>query len=130
MSLYRVWKGIFGLRNLTKILCEIRENAKYLARGAQPRPQGFSLKKWVGRDKALASAGHVYSLNIPEKLIYMQPAGLAPENNNIANYVDIFACVRFKSLRSIQLRIIQMRVFERAYRLYVVTYKICQMLQS
>ena len=45
--------------------------------GFQPRPQGFSLKKWVGREKALASAGHVYSLNIPEKLIYMQPAGFA-----------------------------------------------------
>ena len=43
----------------------------------QPRPQGFSLKKWVGREKALASAGHVYRLNIPEKLIYMQPAGFA-----------------------------------------------------
>ena len=41
------------------------------------RPQSFSLKKWVGREKALASAGHVYSLNIPEKLIYMQPAGFA-----------------------------------------------------
>ena len=41
----------------------------------QPRPQGFSLKKWVGR--ALASAGHVYGLNIHEKLIYMQPAGFA-----------------------------------------------------
>ena len=25
----------------------------------QPRPHGFSLKKWVGREKALASAGHV-----------------------------------------------------------------------
>ena len=26
----------------------------------QPRPQGFSLvKQWVGREKALASAGHV-----------------------------------------------------------------------
>ena len=25
----------------------------------QPRPQGFSLKKWVGRELALASAGHV-----------------------------------------------------------------------
>ena len=43
----------------------------------QPRPQGFSLKKWVRREKALASAGHVYSLNILEKLIYMQPAGFA-----------------------------------------------------
>ena len=43
----------------------------------RPRPQGFSLKKWVGREKALASAGHVYSLNIPEKLIYMQSAGFA-----------------------------------------------------
>ena len=41
----------------------------------QPRPQGFSLKKWVGLEEALASAGHVYRLNIPEKLIYMQPAG-------------------------------------------------------
>ena len=45
--------------------------------GGQPRPQGFSLKKWVGREKALASAGHVHSLNIPEKLIYMQPVGFA-----------------------------------------------------
>ena len=44
---------------------------------AQPRPQGFSLKKWVGREKALASAGHVHSLSIPEKLIYMQTAGFA-----------------------------------------------------
>ena len=44
---------------------------------SQPRPQGFSLKKWVGREKALASAGHVHSLNIPEKLIYVQPAGFA-----------------------------------------------------
>ena len=43
----------------------------------QPRPQGFSLKTLVGREKALASAGHVHSLNIPEKLIYMQPAGFA-----------------------------------------------------
>ena len=43
----------------------------------QPRPQGFSLKKWVGREKALASAGHVHSLNIPEKLIYIHPAGFA-----------------------------------------------------
>ena len=43
----------------------------------QARPKGFSLKKWVGREKALASAGHVHSLNIPEKLIYMQPAGFA-----------------------------------------------------
>ena len=42
---------------------------------SQPRPQGFSLKKWVGREKALVSAGHVYNLNIPEKLIYMQPDG-------------------------------------------------------
>ena len=43
----------------------------------QPRPQGFSLKRWVGREKALASAGHVHSLNIPEKLIYIQPVGFA-----------------------------------------------------
>ena len=27
--------------------------------------------------------------------------GVTMENNNIANYVNIFACVRFKSLRSI-----------------------------
>ena len=40
-------------------------------------PRAFPLKKWVGREKALASAGHVHSLNIPEKLIYMQPAGFA-----------------------------------------------------
>ena len=29
------------------------------AKGTQPRPQGFSLKKWVGPEKAVASAGHV-----------------------------------------------------------------------
>ena len=53
------------------------------------------------------------------------------ENNNIANYVNIFACVRFKSLRAIKMRIIQMlQFYERAYLLYIVTYKICQMLQS
>ena len=40
-------------------------------------PRAFPLKKWVGREKALVSASHVYSLNIPEKLIYMQPAGFA-----------------------------------------------------
>ena len=40
-------------------------------------PRAFPLKKWVRREKALASAGHVYGLNIPEKLIYMQPAGFA-----------------------------------------------------
>ena len=52
-------------------------------------------------------------------------------NNNIANYVNIFECVRVKSLRSISSRIIQMlQVYARAYRLYVVTYKICQMLHS
>ena len=49
---------------------------KTISQNLQPRPQGFSLK-WVGREKALASAGHVHSLNIPEKLIYMQPAGFA-----------------------------------------------------
>ena len=45
----------------------------------QPRPQGFSFKKWEGREKALASAGHLHSLSIPEKLIYMHPAGLNRE---------------------------------------------------
>ena len=51
----------------------------------QPRPQGFSLKKWVGRENALASAGHVQNLNIPEKLIYMQPAGFAPTEGERSN---------------------------------------------
>ena len=70
---------------------------RILNNSPQPRPQGFSLKKWLGREKALASAGHVYSLNIPEKLIHMQPAGFAltevdgvtMENTKIANYVNI-----------------------------------------
>ena len=31
-----------------------------------------------GAGKTLASAGHVHSLNILEKLIYMQTAGFAP----------------------------------------------------
>ena len=40
-------------------------------------PRAFFSKNGLGRERALASAGHVYSLNIPEKLIYMQPAGFA-----------------------------------------------------
>ena len=28
----RVWKGIFGIQNLTKIRCRIQENPKYLGR--------------------------------------------------------------------------------------------------
>ena len=67
------------------LLCQpyyspLGNNGRYIAPSVsenQPRPQGFSLKKWVGREKALASAGHVRNLNIPEKLIYMQPAGFA-----------------------------------------------------
>ena len=29
------------------------------AKGTQPCPEGFSLKKWVGPEKAVASAGHM-----------------------------------------------------------------------
>ena len=44
---------------------------------AASSPGLFPQKMGVGREKALASAGHVHSLNIPEKLIYKQPAGFA-----------------------------------------------------
>jgi len=30
LTAYRVWKGILGIRDLAKIRCGIRENAKYL----------------------------------------------------------------------------------------------------
>ena len=40
------------LRGIVRIL-------KRILGCSQPRPQGFSFKKWVGREKALASAGHV-----------------------------------------------------------------------
>ena len=36
---------------------------------------GLFPQKMGGAGIGWASAGHVYSLNIPEKLIYMQPAG-------------------------------------------------------
>ena len=32
IRLNRVWKGVLGIRDLTKIRCGIRENAKYLDR--------------------------------------------------------------------------------------------------
>ena len=50
----------------------------------------------MGREKALASAGHVHSLDIPEKLIYMQPAsfGLTEvEWSNDGKYASIFSRV-------------------------------------
>ena len=89
----------------------------------QPRLQGFSLKTRVGREKALASAGHVHSLNIPEKLIYVQPAS---QTMSIFSRVwdskaqDPFNWALFKCYK----------FCERAYRLYVVTHKIYQMLHS
>ena len=43
---------------IKNLLCEQRAGWRVLA-SSQPRPQGFSLKKWVWREKALASAGHV-----------------------------------------------------------------------
>ena len=52
--------------------------------GVQPRPQGFSLKKKGGAGKGPGFGWSRVSLNIPEKLIYMQPAGfaLAEGSNN------------------------------------------------
>ena len=48
-TLYSAYENTQTLANWNLLLL-----AKYLS-----RPQGFSLKKWVGREKALASAGHV-----------------------------------------------------------------------
>ena len=64
-------------RTIDRVFYNPVENSSRGHPYTQPRPQGFSLNKWVGREKALASAGHVYSLNIPEKLIYMHPAGFS-----------------------------------------------------
>ena len=51
--------------------------------------------------------------------------GVTMENNNIANCVNILACVWFKSLRSIYLHIIQMlEVYERAYNGYVKCFSV------
>ena len=55
------------------ILIKITDELLEAVDKGQRRPQSFSLKKWVGRETTLSSAGQVYSLNIPEKLIYMQP---------------------------------------------------------
>ena len=66
----------------------------------------------MGREKAQASAGHVYSLNIPAKLIYMQP--------EFALTDSIFSRVCDSKLRIIHM----LEVYEKAYRLYVDTYKI------
>ena len=49
-----------GYFNLQTFYNRVYKIGLFLERGiSQPRPQGFSLKKWVGREKALASAGHV-----------------------------------------------------------------------
>ena len=47
--------------NALRVVAVISQKITYLSLSpsSQPRPQGFSLKKWVGREKALASAGHV-----------------------------------------------------------------------
>ena len=48
----------------------------------QPRPQGLSLKKWMGREKALASAGYV-SPRTPQN----------PGCNNLALCENLKLCV-------------------------------------
>ena len=61
---------------------------------AQPRLQGFSLKKWVGRENALASAGHVALLNIyiyffrPTYFLREKPWGWGclPQYDNLLMY--------------------------------------------
>ena len=61
---------------------------------AQPRLQGFSLKKWVGREKALASADHVALLNIyiyfsrPTHFLREKPwgRGCLPQYDNLLMY--------------------------------------------
>ena len=53
----------------------------------------------MGREKALASAGHVHSLNIPEKVIYVQPAGFAlteVEESNNGKYQHRKLCQYFR----------------------------------
>ena len=59
-----------------------------LHRNRQPRRlKGFSLKKWVGREKALASAGHVSSLIN----IHMNGNVCIPVVNSASSLVDGFS---------------------------------------
>ena len=56
MGIIRVWKGIFGIRDLTKLWCGIRKNAKYLGETRDlttPRETG-SAKVWVQDAKFFA----------------------------------------------------------------------------
>ena len=53
----------------------------------------------MGWETALASAGHVHSLNIPEKLIYVQPSGFAlteVEGSNNGKYKHRKLCQYFR----------------------------------
>ena len=90
----------------------------------QPRPQGFSLIKWVGREKALASAGHVYSLNIPEKLIYMQPAGFCADRSRTEQQWKIITSrtmLIFSRVCAVQkLKIHLFAYYSNASKLYVI----------
>ena len=64
MSLMRIIFLIHSIIFCHHTLIYSDEGQKGLANDmvpTQPRPQGFSLRKWVGREKALASAGHVSS---------------------------------------------------------------------
>ena len=58
-------KHLARLKRISWFIRRVHLISGWGKRFSQPRPQGFSLEKWVGREKALASAGHVYSLNIP-----------------------------------------------------------------
>ena len=66
MTPYLNWEKLGGGRGVTRkergitLCCPSPDYRRFVNLVyEQPRPQGFSLKKWVGREKALASAGHV-----------------------------------------------------------------------
>ena len=69
MHLHRVWKGIFGIQDLTKIRWGIRENVKYLGRKwdlTATREAGF-IKNWardVGFFPCLSAISEIMMISI------------------------------------------------------------------
>ena len=80
--MFRVWKGILGIRDLTKIRCGIRENAKLLdgirdltaTREAGFTKFGYGMRDFVANQASAKyqSKGLIYILNLLafQKLVF------------------------------------------------------------
>ena len=76
-EIVQVWKGIFGIRDLTKIRCGIRENEKYLD-GIRDLPAPWepgSAKIWVREEGFFACLSGMWKIVMTRIIVLAKKGG-------------------------------------------------------